>query len=275
MIIYRSAEPSEINHVLRWAAAEGWNPGLEDAAAFFEADPDGFFLAVDDNTPVAAISVVNHNPGFAFLGLYIVLPDYRGRGIGYALWQHALDHAGDRTVGLDGVPEQQASYAASGFRHAGGTTRFEGKVAASADETLRLATSTDIPSLIAMEAEASGTAKPAYLSAWFTQTNTRRTIVAGTPGAVTAACTVRLCGNGAKIGPLTAPDRQTAARLIAHAAQMTSGPVILDVPQSSETLTDLCLSLGMQAGFHTARMYRGPFSAPPAGIFAVTSLELG
>jgi hypothetical protein len=28
-----------------WAAAEGWSPGRHDAARFYEADPDGFFLS--------------------------------------------------------------------------------------------------------------------------------------------------------------------------------------------------------------------------------------
>src|SRR3712207_6914266 len=31
--------------ILDWAAAEGWNPGLRDADAFWAADPDGFMLA--------------------------------------------------------------------------------------------------------------------------------------------------------------------------------------------------------------------------------------
>ncbi|NIP17093.1 MAG: N-acetyltransferase, partial [Xanthomonadales bacterium] len=46
----------ELDTVLDWAAAEGWNPGLEDADAFYRADPDGFFIAEVDGAPAAAIS---------------------------------------------------------------------------------------------------------------------------------------------------------------------------------------------------------------------------
>jgi hypothetical protein len=34
-----------------WAAAEGWNSGLDDAAAFHAADPDGHFLTRIDGRP--------------------------------------------------------------------------------------------------------------------------------------------------------------------------------------------------------------------------------
>ncbi|MEO0387662.1 MAG: GNAT family N-acetyltransferase, partial [Pseudomonadota bacterium] len=112
---HRTAPRDALDTMLDWAAAEGWNPGLDDAAAFFAADPDGFFVTLDDaGQPVAAISVVNHTPTFAFLGLYIVRPSDRGRGNGLALWRHALAHAGPRSIGLDGVEAQQDNYAASG-----------------------------------------------------------------------------------------------------------------------------------------------------------------
>ena len=86
MITFRNARPTELVLVLDWAASEGWNPGLDDAAAFFAADPDGFFVAEDPSGEIlAAISVVNHSDDFAFLGLYILRPEYRGQGIGLGL----------------------------------------------------------------------------------------------------------------------------------------------------------------------------------------------
>ena len=51
---FRTADADEIALMLDWAADEGWNPGLDDAAAFRAADPDGFFVAEVDGEPVAA-----------------------------------------------------------------------------------------------------------------------------------------------------------------------------------------------------------------------------
>lgn len=276
MITCRTARLEDLDLALNWAADEGWNPGLDDAAAFFATDPAGFFVAVDaDDTPLAAISVVNHSDAFAFLGLYLVRPAYRGRGIGLQLWQHALRHAGQRTVGLDGVEAQQQNYVASGFAHAGGTTRFSGKVHGHTDPSIRTAGPDDIPDLIAQEATASGVAKPAYLSAWFGNTAHRTTLVSESSQGINGLCTVRTCRAGVKIGPLVAESTEFAERLICHAATLSETTVTLDVPETSQTLSGLCQSYGLKAGFKTARMYRGPFTLRPHDLYAVASLELG
>ena len=276
MITHRNATQSELCEVLDWAAAEGWNPGLDDAAAFYRADPKGFFVAVDGaDRPVAAISVVNHNDSFAFLGLYIVRPEHRGKGIGLALWQRALRHAGNRTIGLDGVAAQQDNYASVGFVHAGGTTRFTGMVNGAPDAGIRLATAGDIPAMILQETAASGTAKYRYLGMWFELTAHRSSLVREGARGIDGFCTLRTCREGVKIGPLVAEDPDIAARLIAHAASLADGPLTLDVPGGSTQLRAVCDGFQMAAGFETTRMYRGPFQTGEHPCFAVASLELG
>src|SRR5262249_16566968 len=76
-----------------WAAAEGWNPGLADAACFATVDPKGFLIGEVDGTPAATISCVNYDQRFAFLGFYIVRPELRGRGYGLRIWNTAIAHA--------------------------------------------------------------------------------------------------------------------------------------------------------------------------------------
>ena len=57
----------------------------------------GFLVRRVAGRPVSAISVVNHSESFAFLGLYLCHPDFRGRGHGLAIWNAGLAHAGART----------------------------------------------------------------------------------------------------------------------------------------------------------------------------------
>lgn len=276
MITCRTASLEDLQQVLDWAADEGWNPGLDDAVAFLAADPQGFFIAEDQGgAMVAAISVVNHSDDFAFLGLYITRPEHRGKGYGLGLWEHALQHARARTVGLDGVEAQQDNYARSGFAHAGGTTRFSGVVAGAVSDDIRPATPEDSPALVMAEARASGCAKPAYIAPWVTNTPNRMTLVCEDATGIAGFCTLRTCREGSKIGPLVAPDSAMAERMIRHAAGIAQGPVTLDVPASATVLSELCQTLGLEAGFKTARMYRGAFEPVKTPVFAVTSLELG
>jgi GNAT superfamily N-acetyltransferase len=264
----------ELPGILDWAAAEGWNPGHDDAAPFFAADPDGFFVADIPGVPVAAISVVAHDATMAFLGLYITNPDWRGQGIGRALWDHALGHAGARTVGLDGVPAQQDNYRRSGFVLAGETARFEGTLDGDRDPDIRLVEPADLPALCALDRIAQGYRRAAFLTHWLTDTATRRTLVLG-PG-IRGFVTLRACRIGTKIGPLLATTEADAQRLLrAAASQAGDGPLVVDVPDTQPGLMAFCGAAGMACSFTTARMYRG--TPPRAGqaIATVATLELG
>ena len=275
MIQHRTMSLEELRTVLDWAADEGWNPGLDDAEAFHAADPEGFFIALDGGAPVAAISVVNHSDVFAFLGLYLCRPDYRGRGIGFRLWQTAIAHAGDRTIGLDGVPDQQENYARSGFVHAGGTTRYSGRVSGQVERMMRGAKRDEIPGLVSLEAAASGHQKPAYLTPWFKGGDTRATYVLGDKNLTRGFATIRRCRAGAKIGPLISDDPDIAERMIRHLAAEFCPDIMIDIPSSSASLDSLCQSLGLEPGFQTARMYRGTMLQPGSPVYAVATLELG
>lgn len=271
MITHRVMTVADLQRVLDWAAAEGWNPGLDDAGAFHAADPEGFFIACADSEPIAAISVVNHTDSFAFLGLYLCLPEWRGRGLGLALWRHALAHAGQRCIGLDGVPAQQENYARSGFVKSGETVRYAGRV--SSASTLRDLRPAEIPALVALEAQASGQHKP-YLAGWFAGTDTRLTLVLERAGRIAGFATIRACRAGAKIGPFWAEDVDAAHQVMA-ATGVFGEEVVIDVPERSDLLTGLCREWRMTPGFATARMYRGAGPIQRDRLFSVATLELG
>ncbi|CAL1266664.1 unnamed protein product [Larinioides sclopetarius] len=52
------------------------------------------------------------------MGLYVVLEEYRGRGIGLKLWKTAIEHLGDRNIGVHGDPSNFKKYREKeGFCH--------------------------------------------------------------------------------------------------------------------------------------------------------------
>lgn len=272
----RIAQPEEVRLMLDWAAAEGWNPGKDDAAAFHAADPEGFFVAEVAGAPVAAISVVNHSDAFAFLGLYICDPAFRGRGIGFALWQHALAHAGGRTVGLDGVAAQQDNYARSGFARAGATMQFEGVVAPLGAPDIRALHPDDLPRLHRLDMLANGVTRPRFLSAWLAETATRRTMVLTDGAEPCGFATIRACRAGTKVGPIVAPDAAAGLALVqAAAAALPSDAQIIGVPSGNATFIALLEDQGFTETFTTARMYRGAAPATGSALMAVASMELG
>lgn len=276
MIRNRVATRSEVDLIVRWAGDEGWNPGRDDADAFFAADPDGFFVAEEHGAPVAAVSVVNHSADFAFLGLYLCRPDWLGKGIGFALWRHALAHAGDRTVGLDGAAAQEANYARSGFRRTGATRRFEGRLELGAAKDIRVADPGDAQAQMRLDAAANGVVRPSFLSAWLSRDPTRRTVVLDGPASLGGFAMARLCGRGCKVGPVIAPDAVFALALIRAAlGEFGSDEAIADLPDERGDLAAMLTDLGFQETFSMARMYRGPPPQTGPTLMAIATMELG
>lgn len=275
-ISIRALNRAEIGLALEWAADEGWNPGRADAACFATVDAGGFMVAELDGAPAAVISVVNYDARFAFLGFYIVRPELRGQGIGLRLWQAGLAHAGERTIGLDGVPAQQANYSRQGFVFAHRNIRFAGTPeAGEAGDTVDLAR-------VAFEAVAMSDARvfpaprAAFLKAWLTAPgHAGRAVMQA--GRLKGWGVVRPARAGWKIGPLIAEDPETADVLFrALRAAAGSEAIVLDVPEPNAEALALAHRHGLAPVFETARMYRGSLRPEALGpLFGVTSFELG
>jgi ribosomal protein S18 acetylase RimI-like enzyme len=271
-----SADASEVATIIDWAADEGWNPGLHDVAAFHATDPGGFLLGFIGGEPVSAISVVRHGPTFAFVGLYLVRPAWRGQGHGLAMWHAGLELAGDRVVGLDGVVARQADYRRSGFAFVRRNVRYGGEGGGLPPVGLTPLADVPFEDLLVFDATIFPAAREAYLRAWLAMPDAHGLAV--TTGTGPAGYGVaRRCRTGVKIGPLFADDPPVAEALYAGlAAWAGPGPIFLDVPEPNGAAVALAERHGLAPVFETARMYRGDAPDEPVHrIFGVTSFELG
>ena len=279
----------DLGLALDWAAGEGWNPGLDDAASFHAADPGGFLVAERAGEAVGCVSAVRYGAGFGFLGFYIVRPDFRGRGYGLALWRAAMDRLAGRAVGLDGVLAQQDNYRKSGFRLAYRNVRYEGVGGGQApDGLVDLASgrsherpSLDGPSvsfdaLSAYDRTVFPAERADFLRRWIRPPRGAALGVVD-EGALRGYGVLRACRRGFKIGPLFADDPAVAERLFQGLAARADGaPLVLDTPEVNPDAVALAQRHGMKPVFETARMVAG--EPPPTRLercFGVTTFELG
>ncbi|MEU5419591.1 GNAT family N-acetyltransferase [Streptomyces sp. NPDC020799] len=262
-----------------WAAAEGWNPGTGDLACFHPTDPAGFFIGRLDGRPVSAVSVVTYSPDYAFLGYYLVHPDHRGQGRGLATWRAAFPHAGTRTVGLDAVPAQQATYARAGFGPAYTTVRHKGRPGGTTPPAAAVApvTAAHLDAVAAYDRQCFPAERRAFLARWLTAPG-HTAYVRLDDGRVTGYGVIRPSRDGRRVGPLFADTPQGAEELF-DALTAGLGPdedVFMDIPEPHGTATALAASRGLTADSHTIRMYAGPATPALDGrTYGVTSLELG
>ena len=260
-----------------WAAAEGWNPGLDDSERFVAADAAAFLGSEQDGEIAGTVSCALYGPDYAFIGFYIVRADLRGQGIGSALFDRALARAGERVVGLDGVLAQQPVYASLGFELAHRNERWQGEGGGAVPEGLEPLDGVAFDDLLAYDARIFGAERPAFLRAWIAR-EPGHALAAVRNGGIAGYAVLRHCREGSKIGPLFADDAETAALLLAglRAAAADGEPLFLDVPHANPAALELARKHLDAPVFETARMYRG--GRPPediARVFGVTTFELG
>lgn len=272
----RPMERAELDWAVEMAAQEGWNPGLNDAEAFYAADPEGFLIGTLDGQPIGCISAVAYGDTFGFIGLYIVSPEHRGQGHGYRLWEAAMDRLAGRNVGLDGVVEQQANYQRSGFNLAYRNVRYRYEGLLEVPDCVIQIDADWTEALAAYDRRLFPALRTDFLKTWL-----------ATPEASSFAVveddrllgwgTIRPCREGHKIGPLFAENPEVAERLFqALVSTRLLGNVYLDIPEPNPAAIALADRHGMTRVFETARMYTGP--EPEADlhrIFGVTTFELG
>jgi len=267
-----------IRTAVAWARLEGWNPGLNDAVPFAAEDPEGFLGLRVGGELAATISLVRYGASFAFLGFYICHPEFRGKGLGHALWNEALQRKPARCIGLDGVKAQQPSYRQSGFVLAHENIRHGGLKPggyAQRHPALIDLSAADAAAIDRFEQRRRlfPAPRPRFLAEWLRHD----ALALRRDCEIVGYGVVRQCQEGWKVGPLFAEnvgDAETILRGLL--TKVPEGTFFLDTPGTNQAAVDLAVSLGLKPMFETARMYRGP--APEidtAKVFGITTFELG
>jgi GNAT superfamily N-acetyltransferase len=163
---------AELDLVVEWAAAEGWNPGRADAAVFWETDPEGFVGVHRGGELAGAGAIVSYGGQFGFMGLFIVRPELRGRGLGRRLWFLRRDALLARlrrgaAIGMDGVFDMQDFYADGGFRLSHRNLRMRGLgEPGPADPALRPLSGMPFAEVAAFDRVHFGVERAAFLRRW-------------------------------------------------------------------------------------------------------------
>ncbi len=274
----RRMRADEIRIAVDWAAREGWNPGLHDAQTFHQADPNGFFVGEIDGLAVAVGSAVVYDDDFAFCGLYIVHPDFRGQGYGFALTQERLRYVGERNAGIDGVVENIPIYQRIGYRLAYHNMRFQGTADSEpiADAAIVPLTQVPFSTVAAYDRNCFPAERSRFLNAWIHQADAKALAFLEN-GQLRGYAVRRQCIEGHKIGPLFADSLDVAERLFLALQQDIHGASIyLDITEINSDAEKLVDKYRMRKVFTTGRMYlKGRPQLDDEKIFGITTFELG
>jgi hypothetical protein len=278
--IVRNMTFDEVERVaVEWAANEGWNPGLNDARMFYNADPKGFFVGLLDGVPIACVSAVAYNAEFGFIGFYMVKPGFRKEGYTLRLYRAAMGYLSTQNIGLDGVVAQQENYRKIGFKMAYNNIRYEGKTCSvdAAFPDVVMISEVPFKDVCNYDSGLFPACRTKFLKEWIAQPGSRA-FAALYNGEISGYGVIRKCRQGYKIGPLFANSKEVANHLLLSLIRsVPSGEAFyLDIPDANAKAVELVGEFQLHKVFETARMYSTYFpNIDMNNVFGITSFELG
>ena len=120
---------SHLPEALRLTEQSQWNQTERDWRRLLQSSPKGCFGAFLDGRLIGTVTTVAYGTELAWIGMMLVDPDYRRRGLGTRLMQTALEHLqriGVNSIKLDATPSGRPLYESMGFRPEGLIERWEG-----------------------------------------------------------------------------------------------------------------------------------------------------
>ncbi len=272
---------TEVATLAQWAADEQWNPGRHDIAIAHAVDPDAFISLRHHGEMVGGGSIFSYDGRFGFMGLFIVRPDYRSKGLGTELWHHRLRLmrarlAPDAAVGMDGVFAMVPFYAKGGFVLAYRDLRFDGVAPEGERGGHRTVADVGFDAVDAYDRSHVAAPRTDLLRRWLAQEGAHVGVELE-DGEVVGLAVMRPCRTGYRFGPVHADRPDVAERLLRGLmAEVPGAPIQIDVPEPNLPGLALAASFGMTESFGCARMYHGPDPGLPVDrIFGVTSFEFG
>lgn len=104
---------------MRLKELAGWNQTAGDWRRFLERSPEGCFVAEVGAQVCGTVTTIPFEDRFAWIGMVLVDPEYRGRGFGTALLEraiHYLDGLNLSALKLDATPQGKPLYEKLGFQ---------------------------------------------------------------------------------------------------------------------------------------------------------------
>jgi len=270
---------TDVGAGMRLKDLAGWNQTSADWERFLSASPDGCFVAEAEGRVVGTVTTIAYQGRFGWIGMVLVDPEFRGRGIGTRLLNRAIENLDSRsipTLKLDATPQGKPIYEKLGFvseyeverwtlaRPARGTTAH----------TLGPPRLEDV---LELDGEVFGADRSALL----------RTLVSAAPdftlavrehGGLAGYAFGRRGSVADHLGPWTAQQESVACELLDEfLARSSRDKIFVDCLKSNPFAKTLLRARGFEFSRPLTRMVRGPNDHPgrPEWLCAVLGPEFG
>jgi predicted N-acetyltransferase YhbS len=121
---------ADLVQAMRLKEEAGWNQTRKDWQRLIDLGPEGNFVASFKEKVIGTVTTIIYERRLAWIGMMLVDPSLRRRGIGAGLMRTALDYLqgqGVASVKLYATPAGRPLYESLGFREEGPIERWQGR----------------------------------------------------------------------------------------------------------------------------------------------------
>jgi GNAT superfamily N-acetyltransferase len=281
-ISFRTMQQPDIEAGLRLCRIAHWNQTSRDWEMFLKLDSAGCRVAVKDEAVIGTVTTARYGDRFSWIGMVLVDPAERGRGIGTQLISEALDVLKDMpSIRLDATPAGCEVYRKLNFVDEYRLSRMERAVPGGGlmmpDDLARQMTKEDLPAIAIFDRQVFGAERRALLE-WMFDGAPDYAWVIEREGQIAGYTFGRHGFHFEHLGPVVAHDQQTARRLVAACLRRRADQkFILDASHCDADWRVWLASIGFREQRPFIRMfYRdNPYPGLPPKQFGILGPEFG
>ena len=258
----------------------GWNQTPVDWERFLHASPAGCFVAEAEGKVVGTATTIVYEGRFAWIGMVLVDPDYRGRSIGTRLLEKTIAHLDAcrvPTMKLDATPQGKPIYEKLGFVTEYEIERWTFMRAPGAATVTAESPAQDLERILSADREVFGADRGDLLRS-LDREAPEFTLMTSSPGYLTGYALGRRGSRADHLGPWMARDEASARELLDEFLRRSGREtVFVDCLKENPYARQLVRSQGFEFSRPLTRMYRGSNTHPgrPELLCAALGPEFG
>jgi len=271
----------EVAAGLRLQRLEGWNQTERDWRRLLQLEPAGCFAAWLDGRFVGAVTTSTYGRELAWIGMMLVAPEHRRRGIATRLLSAALDYlraTGVAAIKLDATPAGRPIYEALGFVREGVIERWETIAQA---RIVNGAKSLDVEirqQIHALDRFAFGADRARLLDALIADSSVAPQVVMTPNRRLQGYALARRGLIASYVGPIIARDERAALALLDRMlAKLKGEKIFLDFHPGCGAASEVLLKRGFVKQRELIRMRYGSdeIATTAPQVFAIAGPEIG
>ncbi|MBI1984326.1 MAG: GNAT family N-acetyltransferase [Acidobacteria bacterium] len=277
---FRRMTTADIPAGMRLKDIAGWNQTPADWERFLRASPEGCFAAEVEGRVVGTATTIVYEGRFAWIGMVLVDPEQRGRGIGTRLLERTIEYLDEiavPTLKLDATPQGKPIYEKLGFVVEYEIERWKLQREPAAQRTSPAAPPRNLHRLLRLDREVFGADRSDLLRSLYRDAP-EYTLAAEFLGELTAYALGRRGTRADHLGPWISRDEASAREMLDEfLRRSTRETIFVDVMRGNPFARVQLRSRGFEFSRPLTRMYRGPNKHPgcPGLVCSALGPEFG